>query len=555
MTQLKTFSDILSELSMKKDKQLPNLKIPVKGKKGTSKYMRMKINKVNAPYTSDYKKAMAASYDPSGVNEGPPGTEVMTPKSSAASAKSNKLFVKSRTKSISQMPAVKTPKQLVPGFAWPKPSTPGSRPINKIGLESVQTADKKAEKYVKPDGKVGVRMVKTDTEVIKKESIDNHPKVKAARKAHAAGTWDGNVDKEGEAVVHINGKPHTVTNKSKTNNLRKEAIKHTHAVVDPAGKVAGMTSNERDAKDIARRHKGKVMKLKRPMSPNKGDMMINRPFKEEVETVKEWAPLAVAALRTAPKIAGAVSRIAPSASLGAVASMAKDKVKSTADSLKKTYSNRKVMGVKSKQNEEMDPTDHVKKKDDKYCVYNKDGSVAKEFDNKKDADAYAIANHDKLMAEGKAYGPTGVSYYVPKGHKDEVDPKTKEKYPERQKPGYKAPSPKKEENDVDEALNMQQRMARKRLMKRYKSRIAIGKKRAAKKMANKKTLEKRATRQARNQLAKKLTRGIPKKELSFARKQEIEKRLDKPSMQTRIKRMARKMFKDVRKKEVERKKG
>ncbi len=60
-----------------------------------------------------------------------------------------------------------------------------------------------------------------------------------------------------------------------------EAIKHTHAVVDGSGKVAGMTSNERDAKDIARRHKGKVVKLKKPMSPKKGDMMINRPFKEE----------------------------------------------------------------------------------------------------------------------------------------------------------------------------------------------------------------------------------------------------------------------------------
>ena len=60
-----------------------------------------------------------------------------------------------------------------------------------------------------------------------------------------------------------------------------EAIKHTHAVVDGLGKVAGMTSNERDAKDIARRHKGKVVKLKKPMSQNKGDMMINRPFKEE----------------------------------------------------------------------------------------------------------------------------------------------------------------------------------------------------------------------------------------------------------------------------------
>ena len=252
MAPLKSFS----ELSMKKDKDLPNLKIPVKGPKGTSKYSRMKVNKVNAPYTSDYKKAMNAS---------------------------------------------------------------------------VQSADRKPEKYIKPDGKVSVRMVKTDKEVIKKESIDNHPKVKAARKAHAAGTWDGNVNKEGEAVVHINGKPHVVTNKSKTKNLRKE--------------------------------------------------------------------------------------------------------------------------------------------------------------------------------------------------------------------------------DVDEALNLQQRMKRSRLMKRMKSRIAIGRKRAMKKMANKKTIEKRALRQARNQIAKKLTRGVPKGELTFARKQEIEKRLEKPALQQRIKRIAKKLFKDVRKKELERKKG
>jgi|13_taG_2_1085334.scaffolds.fasta_scaffold02748_7 hypothetical protein len=51
--------------------------------------------------------------------------------------------------------------------------------------------------------------------------------------------------------------------------------------------------------------------------------------------------------------------------------------------------------------EEMDPTDHVKKKGDKYCVYNADGSIAKEFDNKEDADKYAIDNHDKIMATAK----------------------------------------------------------------------------------------------------------------------------------------------------------
>ena len=59
-----------------------------------------------------------------------------------------------------------------------------------------------------------------------------------------------------------------------------EGMKYTHAVVDPDGKVAGMASNEKDAKDIASRHKGKVVKLKKPMSDKKGDMMINRPLEE-----------------------------------------------------------------------------------------------------------------------------------------------------------------------------------------------------------------------------------------------------------------------------------
>lgn len=50
---------------------------------------------------------------------------------------------------------------------------------------------------------------------------------------------------------------------------------------------------------------------------------------------------------------------------------------------------------------EMNPTDHVKKKGDKFCVYNADGTIAKEFDNREDAEKYAIANHDKLMSTKK----------------------------------------------------------------------------------------------------------------------------------------------------------
>ena len=298
----------MNELSMKKDKKLPNLKVPVKGKKGVSKYMRKK----------------------------------------AASQAKDDLY------------------------------------------NSVQSADKKPEKYTKPDGKVGVRMVKTDKEVIKKEGSVLKPKSTMDIVKHAKTLAKNPRDYMMNKKKYLD-KARAKVFKMYPKEEVEEAIKHTHAVVDPAGKVAGMSSNERDAKDIARRHKGKVIKLKKPMSPNKGDMMINRPFKEEVE--------------------------------------------------------------------------------------------------------------------------------------------------------------------VDEALTLQQRMKRSRLMKRMKTRIKIGRERARRKMANKQKLEKRAMRQARAQIAKKLTRGIPKGELSFARKQEIEKRLDKPAFKQRIKRIAKRIFKDVRKKEVQRKKG
>ena len=88
MAQLKSFFDLMNELSMKSDKKLPNLKVPVKGKKGVSKYMRKKL---------------------------------------ASTAKDD---------------------------------------VN----ASVQSADRKPEKYMKPDGKMGIRMVKVDKEVIKKEA-------------------------------------------------------------------------------------------------------------------------------------------------------------------------------------------------------------------------------------------------------------------------------------------------------------------------------------------------------------------------------------------------
>jgi hypothetical protein len=76
-----------------------------------------------------------------------------------------------------------------------------------------------------------------------------------------------------------------------------EAVKYNFAAVDRLGKVIGFASDEGDAKDMARRghtmdspskgkgvagrNKAKVVKLKKPMAPRTGDMMINRDFDDK----------------------------------------------------------------------------------------------------------------------------------------------------------------------------------------------------------------------------------------------------------------------------------
>ena len=107
--------------------------------------------------------------------------------------------------------------------------------------------------------------------------------------------------------------------------------------------------------------------------------------------------------------------------------------------------------------------------------------------------------------------------------------------------------------NTGEALDFTARQKKARQMKKYKSRIAIGRKKAARRIASMEVLKKRARKQARNTLMKKLTKDIPKSELSFARRQEIEKRLDK--MGPKIDRIAKKILPQVRKQELERTKG
>ena len=106
--------------------------------------------------------------------------------------------------------------------------------------------------------------------------------------------------------------------------------------------------------------------------------------------------------------------------------------------------------------------------------------------------------------------------------------------------------------NVEEALSLQQRMKRSRTMKKYASRMKIGRQKAARRMADPKRLKRRAQKQARNMLAKKLAKA-DYSSLSFSRKQEIEKRLQK--MKPRLDRMAKKLLPKMRKLEQERKRG
>ena len=107
--------------------------------------------------------------------------------------------------------------------------------------------------------------------------------------------------------------------------------------------------------------------------------------------------------------------------------------------------------------------------------------------------------------------------------------------------------------DVDEALNFQQRRARARAMKKNKAKIAMGRRRAARKAADPKRLMKRARKAAINTLFKKLAKGQSRSDLPAGRRQEIEKRIEK--MKPRVDKIARKMLPQIRKIEKERRMG
>lgn len=101
-----------------------------------------------------------------------------------------------------------------------------------------------------------------------------------------------------------------------------------------------------------------------------------------------------------------------------------------------------------------------------------------------------------------------------------------------------------------EALDMSQRRAKARVMKRIKAKLALGRKKQSKKPASLDRLKQRADKQARATLFKKFAAGKSKDEVPVARKAEIEKKLDK--MKPRIQKMSRKLLPKLRKLDKER---
>jgi hypothetical protein len=62
-----------------------------------------------------------------------------------------------------------------------------------------------------------------------------------------------------------------------------EGMAYKFAAVDKKGLVIGFASKESDAKDMARRNKGRVVTLTKPLPDKKGDMMVNRPLPDKMD--------------------------------------------------------------------------------------------------------------------------------------------------------------------------------------------------------------------------------------------------------------------------------
>ena len=100
---------------------------------------------------------------------------------------------------------------------------------------------------------------------------------------------------------------------------------------------------------------------------------------------------------------------------------------------------------------------------------------------------------------------------------------------------------------VTEILNPAQRMRLKARLKKSKAKIALGRKRNARKLADKERLKNRASRAARAAVVKKVLKGKKKGDLSYAARANVEKLV--ANRGGVVKRLAKRLLPKVRQKD------
>lgn len=102
---------------------------------------------------------------------------------------------------------------------------------------------------------------------------------------------------------------------------------------------------------------------------------------------------------------------------------------------------------------------------------------------------------------------------------------------------------------LDEVLDTSARTKKAQQLRRMKTRVALGRKRAAKRLATTDTLKKRATARARNRIIKRMTQGRGKSSLSYGARQQLDKRLAR--MKGGIQRLATKLLRQVKQDDIQ----
>ena len=103
------------------------------------------------------------------------------------------------------------------------------------------------------------------------------------------------------------------------------------------------------------------------------------------------------------------------------------------------------------------------------------------------------------------------------------------------------------EAEANEVASMATRMKMKAAMRKNKAKIALGRKKAAKKLASPEQLKQRAVKQAKNILIKKMLKDKSKGDLGMSGRKEIEKKLAKKK--GAIAKIAKKLLPLVKKKD------